>query len=475
MTPTSRQSPGDLDPPPPPSRSALARMAARLGMLAGDDLVQRLARGGLWALLIKVAAAVLSLVMLAALARAMNAAEFGRFAFGYSLAMVLATVAGLGLHTGILRWRPENEVRGRPDLAAAAERWGINMTLAASALLAAGLMGLGWALGPRLERLAELDLAALGASAALTVALAVSGYQQSALRARGALIAALLPREVLWRGGITLAGGTLALAALQVDAAQALWISAGLLGALTATQALRHRLTPGRQADPAAPALGARGPAGTWARQAGPMWGSAVLGVLAKHFEVLVIGLFFSAEITGMYFAALYAASALTLVLVASNMVAAPLISRTHHGGERQQLQRLLRLIAAGMAGPVLIGFALMWLFAPEILSIFNPAYAEGAGLLVLLAAGMAARTLGGPTGMVLQLTGSEGAHVRIMATVTAAMIALQLTLIPIFGLWSAAAVNAGGGLIWNLWMRGACLQRVGVDPTVLSLLPRRR
>ena len=65
-------------------------------------------------LLIKVATAGLTYAMYVVLSRTMGAEEYGYFAFGLSLATVLAIGASMGQQTAILRYWPEDQVAGRP-------------------------------------------------------------------------------------------------------------------------------------------------------------------------------------------------------------------------------------------------------------------------------------------------------------------------------------------------------------------------
>ena len=75
-------------------------------------------------LLIKVATAGLTYLMYVVLSRTMGITEYGYFAFGLSLATILAIGASMGQQTAILRYWPEEEVAGRHDKALSALRSG---------------------------------------------------------------------------------------------------------------------------------------------------------------------------------------------------------------------------------------------------------------------------------------------------------------------------------------------------------------
>ncbi|MGG7567243.1 lipopolysaccharide biosynthesis protein [Rhodovulum sp. DZ06] len=439
--------------------------------IASDALLSRLARGGLWSMAIKVGGAGLSIAMTAALAQAMDADAFGRFSFAFALAMTASIVAGLGLQTGILRWRPEHEVDGEPHLAAAAERWGMTLTLMAGAavLLAGAGFWIPRALG--LEAFgpgARFDAAAMTGAGALAMALAVSEYIASALRARGSTVLALAPRDVAWRAALSGATVAIGAAGLSLSAAEALWLAAGLLAGFALAQALwagfhRMHLEFDFGGDPmAAERARAR------LRQARPMWGATVLGAVSRYLDVLVLGLFVAPALTGAYFAAASIAQALMLLLVSANMVAAPLIARMHRAGDAAGMQRMMKLIMAGMAPAILVGYGLMALLGPQLLAIFDPSYAAYSDVLLIVAAGAAFNALGGPTGYTMQLAGQEHAFLKVMLRVYVVVAAAQFALVPVLGIYGAAVIGAAGHLGWNLWARAICRARIGVDPTVL-------
>ncbi len=76
-----------------------------------------------------------------------------------------------------------------------------------------------------------------------------------------------------------------------------------------------------------------------WTKTLLPMWGTASLYALAQQFDVVILGLFLSPEHSGPYFAALRTAGLLSLLLIAGNMISAPLIARHYHAGAREMMQ----------------------------------------------------------------------------------------------------------------------------------------
>ena len=94
-------------------------------------------------LLIKVATAGLTYLMYVILSRLMGVTEYGYFAFGLSLATILAIGANFGQQTAILRYWPEEMVAGRPQKALEALRSGGAITLIAGLIVSLALIAVG--------------------------------------------------------------------------------------------------------------------------------------------------------------------------------------------------------------------------------------------------------------------------------------------------------------------------------------------
>lgn len=440
----------------------VARATARFAAVVTDDLIAKLVRGGLVALIIKVGAAGLSFLMFLVLARAMSIEEYGRFGFAFSLATFLSVVASIGMHTGILRWWPEYEGRNEPGHARAALKFGGVATLAAATVLALVLaLAAGghtvWGAG---------GYTYLWGAAALIIPLALSEYVASAMRARGSVAWALMPKDIVWRLAVFAAGAAAILFAVSLSALSALWLLTVLLAILVLAQIGKLLKDLGPVGVATAAGLDSR----PLVAAVLPMWGAAMLSALTQHVDVLLLGIFTSPEQTGPYFAAVRIANLLNLMLVASNMVSAPLISRLYYKGEQAQLQRTLRFIAIGIAIPTLAAFLLIVAFGGWLLEWFGAGFSVAYWPLVLLSGGFAFNALCGPTGYVLQMTGLERSYLKIMMITYACVIGFQLIAIPALGMLGAAMGSAAGLVSWNLWSRHVGISRAGLDPTILAL-----
>ncbi|MBK8084612.1 MAG: oligosaccharide flippase family protein [Devosia sp.] len=417
---------------------------------------------------IKVATAGLTYAMYVVLSRTMGATEYGYFAFGLSLATLLAVGAGMGQQTAILRYWPEEQVAGRPAKSLEALRAGGALTLLAGAaislaLLVFALVAAKWSSAPT---------AHLFAAAALIAPLALAEYWSSALRAQGSVWTALVPRDILWRLATPVIVVLLFVAAIPLSGWQALVLAALVLIATLGLQALVAH----RRSYSVAPALGGVVP--YWRAHGTPtIWFliGTVIDSAALNADIIFIGLLLSAESAGIYFNAFRTAGLLTLFMFAINLVLAPVFARHYHAGEMRKAQAISALTAwSGFVFSVAV-FALFVLFGNEVLSLFGTPAGSGYWALVLLGAGLLFDAATGPSRIVMMMSGHERDYVRIFGGIMLAGLVVGLAVIPVFGLVGAAAVNAVARALASSAIALFNRRHVGIDTSLLGAFRVRR
>ncbi|RUT29338.1 lipopolysaccharide biosynthesis protein [Arsenicitalea aurantiaca] len=430
------------------------------------DLRSTLAEGlgkSLASLLIKTATAGLTYLTYVVLARAMDATEYGLFAFGLSLATLLSIAASMGQQTAILRYWPEETGAGQPDRARAALRAGGAITILAGSAITLGLVF--WALTLRL-----IDGSAatghLLAAAALIVPMALAEYFSAALRAQGSVWIALAPRDLVWRITLPVLVAALYGVGLSLSGWQALLLTAATLGLALMLQAIatRHRrllLKPGREG------LGdyvqRRGGASRW------FFLGTLIDSAALNVDIILVGLMIAPEEAGHYFNAFRTAGLLTLFTFALTLVIAPMVARHYHAGDMRKAQAVAALCAWGGFVFSLVVFAGFVLFGDRLLSLFGPVPANGHLVLILLGVGLLFDAATGPSRIVMMMTGHERAYVRIFGGLMGLGMLAQLALIPLFGIVGAAAANMGARIVAQtaiaLWSR----RHIGLDTSLLG------
>ena len=416
------------------------------------------------AFVIKVASAGLSFVMFAALARAMEPDAYGRFAAAFSLTTFLATAASVGQRGAALKWVSAHAAVGAARWRAGAMRVGYGVVLIGGLVVASGVL-VAATLG--VEGLGRLEVA----TAVGILVLALAEYQGHVFRASGGIPLALLPRDVLWRASVV----GLAAWAVFTGAtwSPATWLLAvmGLLAAWAGGQFVVHeRRHP--DASPRTPAAFA------WRRWVPTWWGfwaASVLVIAAGSWSVVAIERWVGPEQAAGFFVALRTAQLLNLFVLASKVVTMPAFSRLVELRDWPEVQRVASASAWLSGAFALVGFGAFVALGGWLLSAFGAEFRTWTPELWILAAGFVVSAAAGPTEALLQMGGRERGFVVVLAVAHGVSVASLAVTIPAFGTLGAACSVASGSVLIALLGRAFALRSLGVDPTVLAVLSRRR
>jgi len=427
--------------------------------------LQSLLRSGLSkslvSLVIKVATAGLTYGMYVILARLMGVVEYGYFAFGLSLATILAIGANYGQQTAILRYWPEEMVAGRPQKALEALRSGGAVTILAGLGISVLLLGVG-----AVSDGFGVPGGHLYAAATLILPLALAEYWSSALRAQGSVWTALTPRDIVWRLGLPLLVAALWYAGVTLTGAAALLLTATVLGL---SLVLQYILARARRYEIAAGTTGLRD---YWRDHGTPsrsFFLGTVLDSAALNVDIIFVGLLVAPAAAGVYFNAFRTAGLLTLFMFAITLVVAPMVARYYHAGEMRKAQAITALCAwAGFVFSLAV-FAGFLLFGDVILGLFGEGQEQGKTILILLSVGLLFDAATGPSRIVLMMTGHERQYVRIFGSIVVAGMLAQLIVIPIYGLLGAAIMNMISRIAAQLAIAWFANRKIGLDTTLLG------
>jgi len=415
-------------------------------------------------LLIKVATAGLTYLSYVILSRLMGITEYGYFAFGLSLATILAIGANFGQQTAILRYWPAEMVAGHPSKALAALRSGGALTIIAGLAISLGLIlvGVGTAAagqGPVLH---------LYAAAVLILPLALAEYWSSALRAQGSVWTGLSPRDLIWRTALPLAVVGLWYSGVALSGWAALLLTAAVLALALA---LQYVLARARHYEIAA---GFGGLGGYWAehgKASRSFFFGTVLDSAALNMDIIFVGLLVTPAAAGVYFNAFRTAGLLTLFMFAITLVVAPMVARHYHAGEMRKAQAITALCAwAGFLFSLVV-FVGFLLFGDQVMSLFGGSHEQGALLLVILSVGLLVDAATGPSRIVMMMTGHERAYVYLFGAVIVAGMIVQVPVIMAWGAVGAAVVNTLARIGAQLAIAIYSRRRIGLDTTLLGAL----
>jgi O-antigen/teichoic acid export membrane protein len=413
-------------------------------------------------LLIKVATAGLTYLMYVILSRLMGGTEYGYFAFGLSLATILAIGANYGQQTAILRYWPEEMVAARPEKAREALRAGGAITILGGLIVTAGLAALGALSGA----IGHAPVVHLYAAAALVLPLALAEYWSSVLRAQGSVWIGLTPRDIVWRTALPLAVVALWLAGVTLSGWAALALTAVVLAL---SLGLQYVLARARKFEIAAGAEGLRDYWSAHGRASGWFFLGTVLDSAALNMDIIFVGLLVTPAAAGVYFNAFRTAGLLTLFMFAITLVVAPMVAQHYHADDMRKAQAVTALCAwAGFLFSLVV-FAGFLLFGEQIMSLFGGDARTGALLLVILSVGLLVDAATGPSRIVMMMTGHEHAYVRIFGAVILAGMVVQITVILEFGVIGAAILNTLARIAAQLAIAWYSHRRIGLDTTLLG------
>jgi O-antigen/teichoic acid export membrane protein len=399
------------------------------------------------------------------LARSLGAREFGVYALGIAIFNVAILTAPLGFETGALRFI--SYALGRDDRAGAQRTVAQVMTLVlASSMVMALLLALcARPLAYRAYGHPELMTVLLWVAALIPLAV-FSSVLLDVIRSFQLVRYTLLVKYI-WEPC-----AKFALAAALIWAGYAV---AGVLAALLVTLAgsviialaAARRLAAFGTGTPALTRQGLR----SLFAYCLPLTVTCVLGVIAPRSDLLILGMWVSAEQVGVYSVVSQTAAALALVLGSFTVISTPMIG---HMAARQDIGRLQALYVAVARWTCVCTaplFCLVALFGGDILELFGKDTPDGRLALAILALGQVAYSATGLASAILLMFGHSATVMRNSVVLAVLLIGSNCVLVPHLGMIGAAigvaTANAAVGAI-SLWQVRALY---GVQPFAWGLV----
>lgn len=426
-----------------------------------------LARNGAIAGAIKLASAGLSFLMFVVVALITDERQFGLFSAAYAGASLVSFFASVGQPSAIMRFWPQFAANGRPDVANSFMRRSIITALLGLVISSVAMVILGFV--PWFTQRTPEWLPLCVSAATLSFALGWSDFASGAFRAKSALVSALLPRDVIWRGAVIVALLAMHTLHMVTDAAFAMMLTAVLLLLAVLPQAvvllrdtIRLRKTPltmEQKKEFNSVSLG--------------LLGATSLPPALAQVSTLLVAAILGPEAAGAVFIADRTTRIVLLALNGLNSALAPEISSAFYGGDKQHVQKMTSFTALGALSVGIVTLLSFVFFGKEILAIFDPAYAtpRTQAVLVIFGINAAVSTAVGPVEPLLQLTGLQHRMVKVLIVVNS--IGLVVTAIATyeFGSLGAALGIAATGITWSLMALTVAIRQIGINPSVFGLV----
>lgn len=193
---------------------------------------------------------------------------------------------------------------------------------------------------------------------------------------------------------------------------------------------------------------------------------------LLNQLEIILLGALADARSAGLFSGAWRLASLMPFALASIGVVSGPMVASAYHRRDLAELNRITGLAARLALGfAVCIGLVLVAAGRP-LLELFGADFVQAYPALLILLIGGVVNAFTGVVAYLLTLTGRQMHGLAIFAGALGVSLALNLLLIPRFGMVGAAIASTAALISWNLAMAIFVRRTMGVDATALALPP---
>jgi O-antigen/teichoic acid export membrane protein len=432
-------------PADPPSRrdiaAAMTETTGDGGALQPTETA-RLARRSVFNFVGLAAAQALQLALLLALSRGLGRGDAGLFFEGFAFVRLLAVVAALGLDVTVIRYVAVHHTQNHHAKARAAVRFALVLATAISLVATVAVLLLApfiaSAFGSsRLEFVLRVMVLSLPANVVQMVLI-------GATRGAGSMRGFVFVDQIL-DGGLRFAAIAVVLAlGLGLDGTTIAYTASAVLTAIASAVAARRFLVGAAVRD--------RGSNRQLLAFTSYQWGAVIANVGLLWADTLLLGLWRPPAEVAVYSVATRTAALGMVFMLPIGVAFQPVIARLYTLGEMRRLAAMYSFATkwATVSGCPPITFVA--LFATPILLVLYPdSYASGAWPLALLCAAQTINAASGPCGNVATMIGRTDLVFLNTAVALVANLALNIILIPPYGMIGAGAAWAVSIVLLNV------------------------
>ncbi len=191
---------------------------------------------------------------------------------------------------------------------------------------------------------------------------------------------------------------------------------------------------------------------------------------LLENADVLLVGRLLDSHSVALYFAAIRTGGLLAFIYFAVLALAVPRLAEIHSVGTRAELQRFVSGVIQVTFWPTLLVAIALSIVGPFALSLFGGDFAKAYPALLVVLVGLTLRAATGPVEYLLNVTGHHRDTVRVYFVCGLADVALNLVLIPRFGIVGAAASTYIAIITANICLYWLVRRRLGISAFVFPL-----
>ena len=427
---------------PDPSTWVSAKLAARSAWGIVGDISRaecertRTQRDAVAAFLVRVTSAGILYLSQIALARLMGGHEYGVYVFIWTWVMVLGGLSHLGFNTVMIRLIPEYKETGKPGLQRGLLFGGRWFSLAiSSGVMIAGMVGLYL----YAEQVSNVYIIPFYLALICVPMFTLTDVQDGIGRANGWMLQALVPPYILRPALLLVAMFAFNFLGLPMEAKTAAGaaIVASWISVTIQTLSLNSRLA----ADiPIAPREYAFP---LWLRTSVPLVVITGCEIALQNTDILIISRYMTPADVGIYFAAAKTMALIMFVHYAVGSAVANRYAALHARGDKESLHSFVGDAVNWTFWPSLLAAVVILALGKPLLWLFGPQFTSGYPVMFILVLGFLLRSAMGPAEFLLNMMGEQRACAINLMLTAVVNIALNLILVPRFGLIGAAMATA--------------------------------
>nr|WP_246221154.1 polysaccharide biosynthesis C-terminal domain-containing protein [Phytoactinopolyspora mesophila] len=170
---------------------------------------------------------------------------------------------------------------------------------------------------------------------------------------------------------------------------------------------------------------------------------SAAVEILLEWVDVLIVAAFLSPAEAGIYAVVSRSVRAGQVVQQAARVAVAPMVSAALARNDVAEARRLFVVVTRAMVLMSWPFYLMLACFAPGILSIFGPGFAQGSNALTIMSLTMALAAAAGMVQTVLLMGGKSSWQLADKSAALGVNVGLNVVLVPVWGVVGAAVAWA--------------------------------
>lgn len=187
--------------------------------------------------------------------------------------------------------------------------------------------------------------------------------------------------------------------------------------------------------------------------------------IINSNVDKYMIGYLMNSAFVAIYAVAVYISKFSSFALIAINSIFAPMISELFFGGKKDELKYMYQKTTKWVVIINLAIFAMVTVYAKDIMRLAGEDFAIGGGTLIILTLGQIVNSGVGAVGYLNMMTGFPKANLFSAMTAVCVNIIMNLILIRPYGMVGAAFASATSVALGNLINFGYVYKKLRLCP----------